>query len=220
MKKIFEYQLWHLLSLLALLWGVFQFVDLRSLGLEGAFYGLSTKTWFYIALSMPIIHQLYVLFCWRVELYFGKLTSIFEKHAFLVFKIDFAILFVSRLLSIIFLAIASRESLIIGDLTSNILAIAFLIPAGYLFYSVRKYFGIDRAFGIDHFEKDKFKDEPFVRKGIFKYSSNAMYVFGFFILYVPGLILKSELALIVAMFNHLYICKLPCSFSLLLLFHL
>ncbi len=44
-----------------------------------------------------------------------------------------------------------------------------------------------------------------VREGIFKYSDNAMYVFGFMALWVPGIILQSKAALLLALFNHLYI---------------
>lgn len=72
-------------------------------------------------------------------------------------------------------------------------------------YSVRKYFGFDRAFGIDHFDPATYKDVPMVRKGIFQYSSNAMYVYGFFLLWVPGILAQSKAALLVAAFNHLYI---------------
>ena len=44
-----------------------------------------------------------------------------------------------------------------------------------------------------------------VKQGIFRFSSNAMYVFGFFLLWVPGILGQSKAALLVAAFNHLYI---------------
>jgi hypothetical protein len=46
---------------------------------------------------------------------------------------------------------------------------------------------------------------PFVRGGIFRFTANGMYVFGFFLLWVPGLWWASAAALFVALFNHLYI---------------
>ena len=46
---------------------------------------------------------------------------------------------------------------------------------------------------------------PFERRGIFRFSSNAMYVFGFLLLWVPGLWWNSSAALVVALFNHVYI---------------
>lgn len=80
-----------------------------------------------------------------------------------------------------------------------------LIPAIYLFYSIKKYFGFDRAFGIDHFYPEKFKNEPMVKQGIFKYTLNGMYVFGFLILWIPGILLQSKAAVLLALFNHIYI---------------
>ena len=46
----------------------------------------------------------------------------------------------------------------------------------YTMYSVKKYFGFMRATGIDHFDPS-YKDKPFEKRGIFKWSSNAMYTF-------------------------------------------
>jgi hypothetical protein len=40
---------------------------------------------------------------------------------------------------------------------------------------------------------------------MFKYSSNAMYTFGFLILWVPGLLLLSKAAILAGLFNHVYI---------------
>jgi hypothetical protein len=64
---------------------------------------------------------------------------------------------------------------------------------------------MNRAFGIDHFEGAEAKNVPMVRQGIFKYTSNGMYVFGFLLLWIPGLIFLSKAALLAAFFNHLYI---------------
>jgi len=80
----------------------------------------------------------------------------------------------------------------------------FILLSGYLFYSVRTYFGFNRAYGIDHFD-ESYRHLPFVREGIFKYTSNAMYTFGFLVLWVPGLIFFSKAALLAACFNHVYI---------------
>ena len=79
------------------------------------------------------------------------------------------------------------------------------IPVAYLFYSVKKYFGIDRAFGLDHFNPEEVKNEPFVKRGIFKYTSNGMYIYGFLILWIPGLLFQSKAALLAALFSHIYI---------------
>jgi len=88
---------------------------------------------------------------------------------------------------------------------SYILSGILIIPTIYLFYSVAKYFGMDRAFGIDHFHPEIIKNEPFIKQGIFRYTSNGMYLYGFLILWIPGVLLQSKAALLIALFNHIYI---------------
>ena len=75
---------------------------------------------------------------------------------------------------------------------------------GYLAYSVRRFFGFYRAFGIDHFEPS-YRDVPFVRQGIFRWTPNAMYVFGFLILWAPAFLFQSVAAFALAAFSHAYI---------------
>ena len=112
--------------------------------------------------------------------------------------------FASRLIFIILLSLSNRDSIALSPGFSYALSIVFTLLSGYLFYSVRTYFGFKRAFGIDHFD-DSYRHLPFVREGIFKYTSNAMYTFGFLILWVPGLVFYSKAALLAAGFNHIYI---------------
>ncbi len=85
------------------------------------------------------------------------------------------------------------------------LSVFLLIPVIYLFYSIKKYFGIDRAFGIDHFEPEKLKIIPMVNRGIFKYTSHGMYMFGFFTFWIIGFLFMSKAALLIALFSHIYI---------------
>ena len=203
--KLLKYQHWHFLSLLVLLTGIYVYVANNDSLLKGDLLVIKTTTWFLLAILSPIFHQIYVLLFWRLELFYNSISKIFGANGFKVYKIGFAILFLSRLLTIIFLAISSANTLDINPIFAYTIGGLFFIPSVYLFYSVKKYFGIDRAFGIDHFHPEKFKNEAFVRKGIFKYTSNGMYIFGFFILWIPGLLLLSKAALLVAAFNHIYI---------------
>jgi protein-S-isoprenylcysteine O-methyltransferase Ste14 len=46
---------------------------------------------------------------------------------------------------------------------------------------------------------------PFVRQGIFRFTANGMYVYGFLMLWAIGLWWASAAALVVAAFNHAYI---------------
>jgi len=173
--------------------------------LKGELFGINTSSWLLVAVLSPILHQIYVLLCWRSELLYNSISKTFGANGFKLYKTGFTILFLSRLLTIVFLAISNSNTLPINTVLAFTLAAICFILSAYLFYSVKKYFGIDRAFGIDHFHPKELKTVPFVRKGIFKYTSNGMYIYGFLILYIPGFLLLSKAALLVALFNHIYI---------------
>jgi hypothetical protein len=203
-KKIFRFQIWHLLFLIIFIAAIQIFITDDVKVMSGTLWGISTKKWFWIAITVPILHQVYVWIIWRLELHQNTFTSRYGiKKAFNLYKIGFAILFVSRLISIIILAVSNKDSLLINSYPIYLLAALITPVVIYLFYSVKKYFTIDRAFGIDHFDKNY--NEPYVKGGIFRFTENGMYIYGFMILYLPGLLLFSEAALIVALFNHIYI---------------
>jgi protein-S-isoprenylcysteine O-methyltransferase Ste14 len=63
---------------------------------------------------------------------------------------------------------------------------------------------VARALGADHF-RQRYRDIPFVREGIFKYSSDAMYAFGFLVLWSIALLTGSRAALVASLFQHAYI---------------
>ena len=111
----------------------------------------------------------------------------------------------SRLLTIFVLAISNAKTMNIDPTLAYFIAGVLMIPLLYLLYSLRKYFGFNRAIGIDHFYPEKFKEEQMVNQGIFKYTANGMYVFGLLILWIPGILYQSKAALAMALFNHLYI---------------
>ncbi|MDA3813690.1 MAG: methyltransferase [Candidatus Cloacimonetes bacterium] len=200
--KVLEKQLWHLISLVILIYGVIVFIHNSSL--DGEFWGVTTKLWLIWAIIIPILHQIYVLIVWRLELYYSLISRIFGKSGFTLYAVGFSILFVSRLPLLIALGISSRNSISFDPVISYSLAILFSMIVMYLFYSVLKYFGFKRAYGIDHFDRS-FGDKPFVKQGIFRFSNNAMYKFGLLILWIPGLLLFSKPALIAALFQYIYI---------------
>jgi len=199
---IFEKQRHHFLALALLL--AVTFLPLEGDFLAGQFLGLSTLAWFMVAIAVPIIHQVYVWLIWRLELHFSLISRTFGEAGFLYYAVGFTILFVSRLIAIILLAISNRDTLPLNPTLAFLLSFVLFIPALYLFYSVRTYFGFKRAYGIDHFDQT-YRHKPFVKAGIFRWTDNAMYVFGFLILWIPGLLLFSKAALLVAFFNHAYI---------------
>jgi protein-S-isoprenylcysteine O-methyltransferase Ste14 len=203
LKKIFEKQLLHLLYLMLLLAGLFLFSNLDGFR-EGGLWGVETITWLYLLVGITVIHQVFVWFCWRTELYAGWLSRWLGHRAFAVYALLFFLLIVSRPLFITFLAIANKDTIPINHTVSVILVTFLAAPSIYLMYSIARYFGFKRAFGIDHFDSS-YKGKPLVKKGIFRYTSNGMYVFGLLILWMPGVLFSSLTALAGALFSHIYI---------------
>ncbi len=204
MKSIFRYQGWHLFVLILLLMSLKVFQNSQGHDMGGELWGIRSQVWFWLAVAAPVFHQIYVWLVWRLELYRHSFTTRFGlSKAFRAYAIGFSILFASRLIMIILLATSNRNSLSFEPIYAYALAALITPLVIYLFYSVKKYFTVERAYGIDHFDEDY--SEPYEKRGIFKYTSNGMYVFGLMILYLPGLLLLSKLALVIALFNHLYI---------------
>ncbi|UUV19194.1 phosphatidylethanolamine N-methyltransferase family protein [Fusobacteria bacterium ZRK30] len=203
-KKIFKNQVWHLISIIIAVIVLQVIINCDEGIIGGSLFGVSTNRWFWIAILIPIIHQIYVFIVWRLELYTRIFTRKFGlKKAFKIYAAGFSILFVLRFITVIVLAFSNRKTLDINPIYMHIIAVVITPFVIYLFYSVKKYFTFERAFGIDHF--DKGYDVPYVKKGIFRYTNNGMYIFGLAILYLPGLLLLSKAAILVAFFNHVYI---------------
>jgi len=200
---MFQGQALHYLLLAVLLAGVVAVADADVLA--GQFLGLPTGDWLVIAIAVPILHQFYVWLAWRSELHHAWISRTFGRPAgFRYYAVGFAILFVSRLLTIIALALANRNSLHLSPALARVLAFGLLLPVLYLSYSVVRFFGVERALGIDHFDA-RYRTVPLVNAGIFRFTDNGMYMCGFLALWIPSLLWRSRAALLAALFNHLYI---------------
>ena len=200
---MFEKQGQHYFLLIVLLLGVY-FLATGDV-LSGQLWGISTQTWLWIAIATPVIHQIFVAFGWRGELYHHTMTEWFGDKAFLVYKVFFTILFIGRPVTLILLGISNANTLNLNPAISYAVAVILFIPFAYTMYSVAHYFGMDRAYGIDHFDPSIYKDKSFVKQGMFKYTDNAMYTFGFLGLWAIGFAFLSKAVLLAAAFNHLYI---------------
>ena len=199
---MFEKQGWHVLSLVVLLTGVVALA--HGDVLTGSLWGISTQTWLWIAIAVPVIHQILVWLFWRLELYHGLITRWFGDNGFPFYKVIFTIFFVARPISLILLGLSNYKSLTINPWIVYGVATILFIPFVYTMYSVAHYFGMDRAYGIDHFDPS-YRERSFVKQGMFKYSDNAMYKFGFLILWSIALVFLSKATLLAAAFNQLYI---------------
>jgi hypothetical protein len=202
---VFEKQGVHFFCLFVLLLAVYWLSGIDGV-LAGSLFGISTCIWFFLLIADTVDHQIFVWLAWRLELHGLKLTSWFgsTERAFSFYRVVFAILFGARFVLIALLAVSNQGTLPIDPWLGYAIAAILAIPAIYLFYSVRTYFGFDRAFGIDHFDPAA-RNWPMVRKGIFKFTSNGMYVFGIGALWIPVFALQSSAALIAAAFSHIYI---------------
>lgn len=170
----------------------------------GQLWGAGAAIWFWIAVALAVAHEVYVWICWRMELHGARLSRWLGARAFTIYAAGFAVLGVSRAVAVFLVAIANRNTLPFDPTVLRALAVIVLLPALYLFFSVHRYFGFRRAFGADHFDS-RYRTMPFVREGIFRYTSNGMYVFGFLLLWSAGLWFASVAGLAAALFNHLYV---------------
>lgn len=156
---------------------------------------------FWGAVAFPVAHQIYVWLAWRLELRSAATTKAIGFHGYLVI---FFVLFAGRFISLIALAWTDRGSLNLGINTVSIITTLLALPGIYAMYSVKRYFGMTRAAGADHFYA-QYRSMPMVNKGIFRFTSNGMYVYAFLLFWVIAVGFNSSAALTVAAFSHVYI---------------
>ncbi len=203
MGLIFERQWIHylILGILVMVLAFFsRFEGVRA----GSLWGIGTPSWLWTAAGVAVLHQVYVWFCWRTELHARLLTRLLGKRAFQVYAFGFALIGVVRTVAVLLLAVSNRDTMPGSLFVLRTLALILLLPSLYLFYSVARYFTFRRALGIDHFEKSS-RFAPFVREGIFRFTPNGMYIYGFLLLWAISLWYASLAALGAALFNHIYI---------------
>ena len=178
------------LSLLLLLtWLAWQFV------------GKPSPVLFWIAVAPPIVHQMFVWITWRLRL---QALSTPAVLAFPVYLAIFFALFAGRFVTLLTLAWVDRGSLQLPIIAQVILAALLTVPGVYALYSVVRYFGLGRAAGADHFDP-RYRDMPLVRQGIFRFTSNGMYLYAFLLFWAIAFAFNSLAATIVAAYSHAYI---------------
>ena len=194
----FKGQIWHLGGTIILFYIGFQFADLENN--TNSILGFNALNWFLIAMFIPLIHQIYVWICWRSELCW---KSVSNTIGFKGYVILFFILIISRLSAIV-LCFVDYGSLYKPSLIAWIISIIIFIPGAYTMYSVKKYFGFLRAAGADHFYT-KYRDMPFEKRGIFKWSSNAMYTYAIAIPFGFAIATGSQSMFIVSFYTYISI---------------
>jgi len=194
----FKHQIWHLGGTIVLFYLGAQFVNLENN--TNTFIGITALGWFMIAMTIPLVHQTYTWLCWRSELCWQSISNSIGFKGYLV---GFFTLIISRFSAVV-LCFIDYASLYNPGWFAWILAIIIFIPGAYTMYSVKKYFGFTRAAGADHFDP-KYKDMSFEKRGIFKLSSNSMYVFGLAIPFAFATATGSQSMFIVSIYSYISI---------------
>jgi len=163
--------------------------------------GAPLSSLFWCAIVIPVVHQLVVWLVWRLELQYETISRTIGLRGYLA---TFFVLFAGRFISLLVLAWADRGSLGLGFAAATILAITFALPGSYAMYSVKRYFGMTRAAGADHFET-RYRNMPLVKEGIFRFTRNGMYLYAFLLFWAIAIGFNSSAALVVAVFSHIYI---------------
>ena len=156
---------------------------------------------FWCAVALPVVHQIFVWLAWRLELRSSVTSRVIGFRGYLVL---FFLLFGGRFIALLVLAWLDRGSLGLPPAPQAALTTLLVIPGVYTMYSVQRHFGAQRAAGADHFDS-RYREMPLVEKGIFRFTSNGMYLFGFFLFWAVAVGFNSAAALVVAAFSQLYI---------------
>ena len=166
----FRNQIWHIGGLIVLFYVCCQIVNFENN--SNLFLGINAKNWFLFSMMTPLLHQGYVWLCWRSELCWKTIS---RTIGFKGYVLIFFIIAILRFFSV-GLCFADYGTWYTPGWIAWSVSVLIFIPFIYTMYSVKKYFGFTRAIGIDHFDPS-YKDKPFERRGIFKWTPNAMYVF-------------------------------------------
>ena len=202
LRFLFRGQLFHLTAaviLTAIAWAL-----AAPVLTEGSWLGISEAGWFWVAVGLTILHQFYVWIVFRGQLGWGLFTRLFGKYDLTVHSILFSPMLIARPFVVIAAGMASPLTLALPRWVQLAMGLALLVPALYTGWSVKQYFGFKRAVGGDHFRR-RYREMPLVTEGAFSWTPNAMYTFAFFGLWSIALLLGSHLALVIALFQHVFV---------------
>ncbi len=203
-KKIFENQEWHFALLALLLVLVTAAMNRFPLFSQGEFWGIAAGSWLWMGIVAAILHQVYVMIIWRIQLETQWLTINFPRLGYIAYLADYAILLVARFAALFFLAIANQDSMAVSVFSRWSVTFIIAGPFLWLLYSLIRFYGFKRLAGADHFDP-AYRDKPYIKEGIFKYTVNSIYTIGPLGFYVPGILFASPAALLLAVFNTIYI---------------
>jgi len=201
MKNNIIYQVLHFLIYSAL-FAVYWFFKDKFTG--QSFGPLSASGWFIFSWIAALLFHAWIVFFWRMEYHYEKISTWFGERGFTVYRAGFVILSLSSLLPLIPISYFTRGTADIHDTLKLILITVTTPLIFWAAFSVIQFFGINRAFGGDHFLQ-KYRDMPLEKRGTFKYIPNSMYVIILLLLYHPGLFYESFAGLLAALLHHTFV---------------
>ena len=169
--------------------------------LAWTFLGQPLQAVFWISVAFPVMHQVFVWVAWRLEL---QSFAISKTIGFQGYLVTFFLLFIGRFVSLVTVAWLDRDSLNLAFVPQAVITAIFALLGIYALYSVRRYFGMARAAGADHFEQ-RYRNLPLIKDGIFRFTDNGMYLYAFFLFWSIAVGFNSAGAIIIAAFSHAYI---------------
>lgn len=204
LKNIFEKQDWHFALLALLVVSANAIMVMYPLFFAGAYWNLSTGTWFWIGVITAIIHQVYIMLIWRIELATRWLSTNLPRLGFTAYLIDYTLMLAARAGTIIVVALANREIIYIPALFRWAGSITLGIIFTWLIYSMTKSSSYKDLAGAIFFKPQNSKNSAGQNKTSSLVSS-IVYVWSPLSFYIPGLVLASPASLLLAFFNHIYI---------------
>lgn len=157
---------------------------------------------FRLTLLIALLHQLWVAVWWRLELHGNVIsTRIGHPKGFTIYKVGFVAWAFARVASAWWLAFQEPTGLGVAEPLRLPLACAALLMFVALMISVKLTFGIERAFGLDHWDPEACREMGFVRRGLHRLTPNAMYVFAPTVLLAPAIYTDSWSATVAAFAN-------------------
>jgi hypothetical protein len=151
-----------------------------------------------------VLHQMWVLIFWRLELGSSAISRTFGDAGFVIYWIGFVFFITARLASIIYLAPLNSGTLAVPLVIRLILVGIIAVLNIWGLYSVFRYFGVRRAFGLDHFDPSV-RHEGLVKGGAYRYTRNVMYLIVLPVFCVPGLLWGSGASTVLGVFHYIYV---------------
>ena len=150
------------------------------------------------------LHHLWVLVFWRLELGFSAVSRRLGRWGFILYSAGFVVLITARFVSVLYLAPLNGGTLPIP--TGIRLAAVGIIAVfnAWGMYSVLRFFGVRRAFGLDHFDASV-RQSGLVKRGAYRYCGNVMYLMIVPAFLVPCLLWGSVASLACGLFHCLFV---------------